>query len=58
MSPHCLMKNFELVDGDRLKLVPLGEEMNLTTSPYWSVLKYLDRPLNLSRVMEAIKTNN
>ena len=47
------MKNFELVDGDRLKLVPLGEEMNLTTSPYWSVLKYLDRPLNLSRVMEG-----
>lgn len=53
-----LMKNFELVDGALLKLVPNGEEMNLTTSPYWSVLKYLDRPLNLSRVMEAIKTNN
>lgn len=52
-----LMKNFELVDGDRLKLVPLGEEMNLVNSPYWDVLKYLERPLNLSRIMEAIKTN-
>ena len=52
-----MMKNFEIVDGDILDRVPKGESMDITKSPYWPILQHLQAPLNITRVLEAIKLN-
>lgn len=48
---------FELVDDDILKKIPDGDKMDITKSVYWPILKHLEKPLNLTRVIQAIKEN-
>lgn len=50
-----LMKNFEIVDDSILDKVEVGDNMDITKSIYWNALKHLDKPLNITRVIEAIK---
>lgn len=51
------MKNFTIVDDGTLDKIPTGESMDITKSVYWDALKYLEKPLNITRIIEAIKEN-
>jgi len=48
---------FELVDDSILNKVPNGDNMDLKKSIYWPILQHLEKPLNLTRVLKAIKEN-
>ena len=52
-----MMKNFEIVDKNLLDKVKKGDNMDIQKSIYWPLLKHLDKPLNLTRIVEAIKLN-
>lgn len=48
------MQNFSVVDDETLNKIPTGDNMDITKSLYWEALKYLEQPLNITRVLEAI----
>jgi hypothetical protein len=52
-----MMKNFEIVDKQLLDKVKKGDNMDIKKSIYWPLLKHLEKPLNLTRIVEAIKLN-
>lgn len=46
---------FEIVEKEVLDKVEQGDNMDITKSTYWGILKHLEQPLNLTRILEAIK---
>jgi len=56
-NSHKEKMEFEIVEDRLLDKVKKGDHMDIMKSVHWNVLKHLDKPLNYTRIIEAIKLN-